>query len=255
MSLASLPIVIVVGAREIFALIKIFFRVFIRQYPKTRLERLFIETVLAMAIPPNDQLRAALGDGGEAASEEFGQHALTWLMQVARRAGIPAQDCEDVAQEALVAALGQLRRGLFRGDSSLDTWLTYIVRGKIADYWRARGQASVSLTPIAEEDLESVAMALSQIVDCDFSLLVGVHGALRELPRMHRVILLLNRTAGYTIEEISRNSGLTPGQVSARLYAAEEMFRRLLDGEAATVVLARRRLGVGGTIAKGESFG
>ncbi len=197
-----------------------------------------------MAIPsPNDHLLAALsGSGDEAAAEEFGKRAQAWFTQAARRAGIPAQDCDDVAQEALLAALGQLRRGLFRGDSSLDTWLARILRGKIADYWRARGHGGLSLTSADEAELLAQGAELSRAADCDYSLVVSVHEVLRELPRPHRVILLLNRTGGYTIEEISRGAGLTPGQVSARLYAAEGMFRRLLGGEAAAVVLCGRRL-------------
>jgi DNA-directed RNA polymerase specialized sigma24 family protein len=52
------------------------------------------------------------------------------------------------------------------------------------------------------------------------------------LPAQLRIILLLNRVGGYTIEEISRAFGMTRGQVSGRLYKAEEMFRRLIGGEA-----------------------
>src|SRR5438105_4015916 len=56
---------------------------------------------------------------------------------VARQAGVPAQDCEDVAQDAMMAAVSQIKRGIFRGDCSLGTWLEVILRGKIADYKRS----------------------------------------------------------------------------------------------------------------------
>jgi RNA polymerase sigma factor (sigma-70 family) len=195
-----------------------------------------------MVIPQPDRLLCAFKQGDSAESaEEFAQRAWLRFARAAQRAGIPAQDCEDVAQEALLAALSQWQRGLFRGDSSVDTWLARIVQGKIADYWRARGKGGVSFTSIDEEENSDV-LALSLIADCDYSLVVGVREVLRELPKQHRVILVLNRTAGYTIEEISRIFGLTVGQVSARLYAAEDMFIRALNGEPIAATRGQRQL-------------
>lgn len=182
------------------------------------------------------QLLALVQRSGAANLEDFGQRTLVRFLQRARGAGIPAQDCEDVAQEAWLAALSQLRRGVFRGESSLETWLRRIIGGKIADYWRARGLRDVALTQATDGEWvteHDPCQRLNWTVAGDQSLVANVHEVLRKLPRLHRVILLLNRTAGYTIEEISQSSGLTPGQVSARLYAAEEMFRRLLRGESA----------------------
>jgi hypothetical protein len=66
----------------------------------------------------------------------------------------------------------------------------------------------------------------------DYELVVHVCETLMTLPKQHRVILLLKRTEGFTLEEISHMLEMTLAQVSGKLYAAEEMFRcKLRDGK------------------------
>jgi hypothetical protein len=60
----------------------------------------------------------------------------------------------------------------------------------------------------------------------DYELILWVREALKTLPSQHRFILLMNRSVGYTLEEISRALEMTIGQASGKLYAAEDMFRR-----------------------------
>jgi len=77
----------------------------------------------------------------------------------------------------------------------------------------------------------------------DHNTVLTVRYVLLELPAQLRAILLLNRTEGYTLEEISRALEMTIGQASKRLYKAEEMFRRVLR-EAES---GRRMIQVSGT--------
>ncbi len=168
--------------------------------------------------------------GDENAADEFGRYYMERFIHLARRAGIPSQDCRDVAQEALVTAISQMQRVLFRGESSLGTWLEKIIRGKIAEYWRKRsnrgGSASLKsdnrgdeFAEIEDKHKELIWPAL------DEETILGVHKALRLMPVRYRVLLLLKHNVGYTIDEISREMDLTMGQVSRRLYTAEDMFR------------------------------
>ncbi|MGH9848471.1 MAG: RNA polymerase sigma factor [Blastocatellia bacterium] len=46
--------------------------------------------------------------GDEEAAEAFGCQYQKRLAYLARRAGVPRQDCEDVAQEVWLAAVGQI---------------------------------------------------------------------------------------------------------------------------------------------------
>ena len=95
--------------------------------------------------------------GDEEAAELLLYRCQIWAGQLARRSAVPAQEWGELANEALLAALGQMRRGLFRGDCSFQTWLETIIRGKVGDYWRARGkhQALVPLAaPLANHDAD-----------------------------------------------------------------------------------------------------
>lgn len=192
-----------------------------------------------MAVPSHSYaadlaLATRIAQGDAAAADEFAGHYSERFTYLAGRAGVPRQDCEDVAQEALLAALQQLRRGLFRGDCRLGSWLTHILRGKVSDYWRGRPGATMMAAELAAADHLPAPLS-------DHELNAIVREALAQLPPQHRIILLLNRTAGFTLAEISRKLELSVGQVSGKLYAAEEMFRDHLRGEAPRVKRKPRR--------------
>lgn len=186
-----------------------------------------------MSSHPEDlELAARIVGGDEGAAEEFAREYTPRFRHLARRAGVPAQDCEDVAQEVFLAAFDQMQRGLYRGDSSLGVWLNSIVRGKIADYWRSRSHevSETGLRHIDGDDREPGEGSLEGYITrvADPALVLSVREALEAMPTIYRAILLLQRSAGYTLAEIARALHLSIGQVSGRLYTSEEMFRRIL---------------------------
>jgi RNA polymerase sigma-70 factor (ECF subfamily) len=159
-----------------------------------------------------------------------------------------------VAQEVYLAAIGQMRRNKFRGESGLGTWLDRIAQRKIADYWRSRARADRSAS-IASPDQADDAMPSEDMVEAaphnlesEVGLVLQVREALERMPPPERALLLLKLLEGFTIEEISRATGLTANQVSGRLFRAEERFRRLLRGEPASGrrAASSRRLKKGG---------
>ncbi|MBS1790059.1 MAG: sigma-70 family RNA polymerase sigma factor [Acidobacteria bacterium] len=191
-------------------------------------------------------LVASIISGDEASSDAFARKFSERFAYLARRAGVPVQDCQDVAQEAMVAALGQMKRGVFRGDGKLGSWLAQIVHGKVMDYWRERPGASVIPLDEPGEAHEFVEAIPSPMADSE--LIACVHEALKALPRQHRVILLLKRTEGFTLEEIGQLLEMSIGQVSGKLYAAEEMFRcGLHDGKRTSPRTPGRALLTSGT--------
>lgn len=185
---------------------------------------------------------ARIVSGDEEAANEFARKYYGLFEHLARQSRISSDDSRDVAQEALFDAYRQLRRGSFQGRSSLGTWVGKIIRGKIADYWRKRSRALESevtlAAPAAEECDDSWERLIQKIPDpaatTDLITRLDVIRALKKMETPYRVILLLNRTSGYTIEEISRmahlTNGLTSSQVATRLITAQNMFRRLLAG-------------------------
>jgi len=168
-------------------------------------------------------LVASIVSGDEAAADEFARKFSEKFEYLARRNGVPVQDCQDVAQEAMLTALGQMKRGVFRGESKVGSWLAQIIHGKVMDYWRERRGASVLALDEPGELHDFVGTISAPMTD--YELVACVHETLKTLPRQHRVILILKRTEGFTLEEISRMLEMTTGQVGGKLYAAEEMFR------------------------------
>ncbi len=70
----------------------------------------------------------------------------------------PAQ-AEDIVQETLAAAWGKL--GQFREEADLKTWVTAILKNKIADHFRSGRRTGVSLDSLREENEAARASACS----------------------------------------------------------------------------------------------
>src|SRR5687767_12863727 len=76
---------------------------------------------------PDDAIDALASGDLQTAASLLDRRYRGHLEHIAARSGVPRGDCADVAQDALIAALGQIERGVFRGDSSIGTWLFTIV--------------------------------------------------------------------------------------------------------------------------------
>lgn len=178
-------------------------------------------------------------NGDREAAELFLYRCQLWTGQVARMSSLPNQEWGDIANETLLTALGQMRRGLFRGDASFQTWVERIIRGKIADYWRASGNSQAGLMP-----LESALDEYQQEVERNVSLIQSlalrktdeetrlmVRQALRAMSRQHAIVLLLNMREGYSTVEISRRLDQPQGTVGRKLYEAKKQFRQFFSDQ------------------------
>lgn len=174
------------------------------------------------------RIAAAFLEPNPDAEVEFDQKYRNRLRYLATRAGVPAEDAEDVAQEALAAAISQMRREIFRGDSSLATWLTAILRGRVADYWRRMGRnpgCGIPRTSGSCDDPERTLATLSADTS-DLDVVLSVRQMLERLPSLHRTVLILNQFDRYTTVEIATRLGRRPGTVGRILAEAKDMFRR-----------------------------
>lgn len=63
-------------------------------------------------------LLVGLAEGNLDAEQSFERRFRPRFELIARYAGVRSQGCEDVAQDAMLAALSQIKRGLFRNESS-----------------------------------------------------------------------------------------------------------------------------------------
>jgi RNA polymerase sigma-70 factor (ECF subfamily) len=182
-----------------------------------------------MAIRADDlAIVAAFTAGNESAEAELDARYRNRLRSFAARTGIPAQDAEDIAQEAMAAAMAQLRRGAFRGDSSLATWLHGILRIRMSDYWRRAGRTPgsrsdliVQNTPARAQDLDALPASGSNL-----DVVLEVRRILQSLPVLHRTVLILNQFHKYTTAEIAARLGRPAGTIGRVLAEAKERFRK-----------------------------
>lgn len=179
--------------------------------------------------------------GDEESAREFSRKYLARFVFLARRNHIPPQDCDDVAQEALVKALRQLKKGQYRGESSLGTWLGHIIRGTIAEYFRNLKKAFPVKTDQEGNPVEIDSMPINDRSHHKEDV-ISVHEVLPRLTSMHRIMLILIRHWGWTIHEVGQRLGMTDGQVSHKLYAAQEEFRHHLEAIQAERRKARKKL-------------
>ena len=173
-------------------------------------------------------LLAGIAEGDPTCESAFVSRFKTRFELIARFSGVPDQDCEDVAQEALIAAFSQIRRKLFRGDSSLGTWLEAILHGKIVDYQRRCYRHGLPDVTISTGDPDVSRESTALVVRQQSEVRILVREVLLQLPRQHRIILVLNMLIGLTIEEIAGRFGLPTGTVGRILSEAKRQFREIL---------------------------
>jgi RNA polymerase sigma-70 factor, ECF subfamily len=166
--------------------------------------------------------RAKAGDGG--AFAELARAFLRPAYAVALAVlGRPA-DAEDVAQEALVAALVKLET--CREPERFAAWLLQIARNR-AKNWRAhrglreagREEARTGLPPLMSEPVDPGRRArLSE--------------ALAALSEAQREVVLLHDLEGWTHGEIGASLGLSETMSRQHLFNARKALRAMLAGDA-----------------------
>jgi RNA polymerase sigma factor (sigma-70 family) len=161
---------------------------------------------------------AALARGDERAAVRFDEQFRARLNSLARKRRLSAQDAEDIAQIVIADALQQLRRGAFRGESALSSWLYRIFENKIASHWRKAKPAPV---PVSDGH---------QISPSSPSDVVLVRQILEQMDGLDRFVLVSHEGDGRTLEEIGALVGLKKSAVSARLKRARRYFRDAVRG-------------------------
>lgn len=128
---------------------------------------------------------------------------------------------EDAVQEALLAALEGMER--FGGGSSLRTWLTGILKHKIADALRA---------PSREEPLDYDAL-VSQEHDPEQGfarrrLLDALEAGLRQLPACAARVFVLREVIGMDSAEVCRELSISASNCWVMIHRARRRLRPLV---------------------------
>lgn len=170
-----------------------------------------------------DLARAArLGDSR--ANEILWSRCSTLAKQLARRWASRSVDVEDLSQEALLRAVESF--SALREPMALLSWLHVVVWRSISYEARQvrRGTRLLSGGSDPEDLLSRDALPDLQV---DVRRLLD---AVEGLPEEERRCLWLRRGEGLRIEEIARETSLSPSTVQRRLHVAERRLHKRLRG-------------------------
>jgi|YNPNPStandDraft_1061719.scaffolds.fasta_scaffold12604_3 RNA polymerase sigma-70 factor (ECF subfamily) len=122
---------------------------------------------------------------------------------------LPPEAVEDVTQEVFLAALRGIAR--YRGEALFHTWLSALIRHKVADYYRSQNRhpPTAPLDSVTEQQTASDAWEELSLVQV----------ALSRLPVHYQEVLLMRFAEGLPFEQIARLLNLT-------LEATRSRYRR-----------------------------
>lgn len=145
------------------------------------------------------------------AASDLEQHRAYLTAYALRRLGDGGL-AEDLVQDTFVAALGATQG--FRGESSPRTWLTGILKNRIADSYRAPERLVQSLDEGENGDAEIAAPDADPAADLERTRLRELlRRQLSRLPERARRAFELAELEGRDAAEVSRLLGVTPHSV------------------------------------------
>jgi len=163
-----------------------------------------------------------------------------YLMRVARMELRDEHAAEDCVSDVLTQAYE--RRAAFRGDSSLRTWLTSILKNRIIDLLRKQWREQpIEESPSGEQDFDNLfdetghyAQMPSHVRDpaelCqEEGFLSAVQRCVDKLPRRIGQVFVLREVFGSDTKELCKDLGLTTSNVWVQLYRARMMLRTCLE--------------------------
>ena len=157
----------------------------------------------------------------------YRQHAPRLFGLACRLVG--RQEAEDLLQEIFLAA--HRKMALYKGESSLGTWLFRLATNQCLDYLRSRRARLALLTDtIAEEPgaTGTSAGAILGVVDR-----MDLERALAALPPGCRAVFVLHDIEGCEHREIAEALGVSDGTSKSQLHKARMKLRALLAAPAA----------------------
>jgi RNA polymerase sigma-70 factor (ECF subfamily) len=154
--------------------------------------------------------------------ELYRAHAPRLFGLVCRLAG--RTEAEDLLQEVFLTAHRKL--GLYRGESSLGTWLFRLATNQCLDHLRSKRARFAAMTDELDEDPVSsppAAGAVLGVVDR-----LDLERALTSLPVGCRTVFVLHDVEGCEHQEIARMLGIADGTSKSQLHKARMRLRALL---------------------------
>lgn len=176
-------------------------------------------TFMTQLFKSEKKLISQLKNGNPKAVKVWFNRFYPELLAVAKLKAKTDKDAEDLAQETLINCLKQIQ--IFRGDSSLKTWMMTILRHEIADYYRKKyAKQAIRTLPLTDFLLKEELKDSSEVED-------RVKQVLGKMLSRRKKLLLMKYVDGLKVHEIAKKVGKTFKAVEADLYRARTNFKEL----------------------------
>jgi RNA polymerase sigma-70 factor (ECF subfamily) len=136
---------------------------------------------------------------------------------------VDIQTAEDISQLTFIKAMENLH--VFRGESTLFTWLSNIAGNLLKNEYRKRHRSLETTVDLLEKTRRFITVEFTANVE----LRLDVTQALSKLKQIDREILSLHYDVGCTFKEISEMAGMRVSAVKNRLYRALTKLRKELN--------------------------
>jgi RNA polymerase sigma-70 factor (ECF subfamily) len=134
-------------------------------------------------------------------------------------------EAEDVAQEALLRAFRKFH--LLRETERFRGWLVRMTFRLALDRWRSARRREERETRWAQPECRPPSQSVEEIAALrEFQ--ERVAGALEELPRRLRLVMILTAIEGHTVTEVADLLSVSPGTVKSRLFTARKCLAEKL---------------------------
>jgi RNA polymerase sigma-70 factor (ECF subfamily) len=172
----------------------------------------------------------------EAALKDYRRYLYRYALQQVRDAEL----AHDLVQDTFVAALeGGCR---FEGRSAIRTWLVGILKHKIADHFRYRGRAPLSLEALrdgvadGEDGVAAVERLAGASADDDPATAEArrrfweaCQAHLDRMPAQAARAFVLKEALGYDSEEVCRTLGITNANLWTTLHRTRKRLQQALE--------------------------
>jgi RNA polymerase sigma-70 factor (ECF subfamily) len=146
--------------------------------------------------------------------DQFGEARDRLVRICAGLVGVDSAD--DVVQDTYLRA--RSRHGQLRDHALFQAWLTRIAINLCMNQHRAQGRWTDRLTKLWQQPR-------AELHGRD----VGLRELIEALPPRQRTAIVLHYGHGYTLEEVARMTGLTPGNVRTIVFRARKHLRQQLE--------------------------
>jgi len=130
-------------------------------------------------------------------------------------------DWEDVVNEIITNVVEKIKKGEFRGESSIGTFIYTISSRRIVDYIRQKSKTLKHIPepktfPAPELEFENKERAKT------------LADAIKKLKPKYRKILYLYYYKGFSRNEVAEKLGISPRRVSERVDYAQKLLRKII---------------------------